>query len=126
MAMARDVMSYINKRGGWIDLPDLARPPVTEQMHVALAQGRVGLAAMKMAIDMEKETQGQILKLIERIEKKRIDDPHLLHVLEDQHLSHKVKVIKELTDQVTQLSAMETAGPADYELGEYQIDLSLQ
>ena len=50
----------------------------------------------------------------------------LLHTLEDVHLSYKVKIIKELVDYVTQLRAFEQTGEGDYELGEYEMDNSLQ
>lgn len=124
-SMAGDIMSYINRRGGWIDLNDLPRPALTEKMHLGLADGNVGLAAMTTALDMERESQSQVLKMIERIEKKKLDDPHLMHVLEDQHLAYKVTVIKELVNYITQLTSFKAEGE-DYQLGEYQLDISLQ
>jgi hypothetical protein len=48
------------------------------------------------------------------------------HVLEDEHLSYKVKVIRELMDYITQLQNFDISVEGDYALGEYQMDLSLQ
>jgi len=126
MSKARDVMSYINKRGGWIDLLELPRTSQSEKMHVALAEGHVGLAAMTTALAMEREAQELIMQIMDRVDRRSVDDPHLLHVLEDQHLSYKVQVIKELADHITQLQAFDASDDGDYELGEYQMDNTLQ
>ncbi|XP_076461208.1 soma ferritin-like [Babylonia areolata] len=126
MDQARSVMAYINKRGGWIDMQDLPRPAVNEILDMGHEAGRVGLVAMETAMSMETESQREILKLTDFMEKPKNYDPHMLHTLEDKHLTYKVKIIKELKDYVTQLRAFEQTGEDDYKLGEYEMDGVLQ
>ncbi|KAK7109369.1 soma ferritin-like [Littorina saxatilis] len=124
--LAQDIMAYINKRGGYIDLQELPRPRLAEKLHVGHEEGRVGLVAMETAVDMEKESQQLALDIIDRVEKRTVQDPHLVHTLEHNHMDYKIKVIKELVDYVSHLRAFEQTGQGDYELGEYDIDNSLQ
>ncbi|KAK7478936.1 hypothetical protein BaRGS_00029803 [Batillaria attramentaria] len=124
--MARDIMSYINKRGGWIELQELPKPAMRERMHQGLEEDHVGLVAMETALAMERDSSGLVSEIIERVERiQRSPDPHLVHTLEDNHLAYKVKVIKQIADYVTKLRSFQTTGE-DYSLGEYEVDNNLQ
>nr|KAG5693513.1 hypothetical protein BaRGS_006215 [Batillaria attramentaria] len=114
--MARDIMSYINKRGGWIELQELPKPAMRERMHQGLEEDHVGLVAMETALAMERDSSGLVSEIIERVERiQRSPDPHLVHTLEDNHLAYKVKVIKQIADYVTKLRSFQTTGE-DYSL----------
>lgn len=125
LQQAQDLLAYINKRGGWVDMREVPRSNNAELLHVAHAKGHVGLAAMEMAIAMERESQDQIYKIMERVQRRSKRDPHLLHILEDKHLEFKIKIIKEQMDYVAQLRAF-NSDQGDYELGEYELDNNLQ
>ncbi|KAL8579037.1 hypothetical protein ACOMHN_035976 [Nucella lapillus] len=123
---ARTIMAYVNRRGGWIDMTDLPRPGITELLHLGQESGHVGLVAMETAVTMERESHSHILYLLELLEKPKNHDPHMMHTVENTYMADKVKIIKELTDYITQLRAFQQSGEDDYRLGEYELDSVLQ
>lgn len=53
------------------------RPRLAEKILDGVNAGHAGLVAMEAAVDMERESQGLILELMERAERYREQDPHV-------------------------------------------------
>ena len=53
------------------------RPRLAEKILDGVDAGHAGLVAMETAVDMERESQGLILELMERAERQRVQDPHV-------------------------------------------------
>jgi ferritin heavy chain len=117
---ARDFMSYVNKRGGYIFLQDIPRPSSNEMLLVSPRPGLVGLEfALKVTSDVN-DLALELHKLATG--RKRFQDPHLKHILEDGIISQKFDTIKKLADMIRQLRNF---ADEDYDIGEYLIDLEI-
>ena len=53
------------------------RPRLAEKILDGVNAGHAGLVAMETAVDMERESQGLILELMDRAERQRVQDPHV-------------------------------------------------
>ena len=58
------------------------RPRLAEKLLVGVEDGHVGLVAMEAAVDMERESQELLLDLLQRVERHRVQDPHVSHYWE--------------------------------------------
>jgi len=116
---ARDVISYVTQRGGFITLLDVPRPVSHERLLVA-AHRRPALAGVDIALEHARMGSQTALDLI----KKAIDneDPNMKHFLEDGLLSDKIELIKKLADIRERLVRLPDE---DYDLGQYVIDTEL-
>lgn len=99
-------MEYQNKRGGRVQLRDIAKPSKSEWAS--------GLEAMQVALELEKQVNEALLE-IHAIGEKH-NDSHLQNFLEEEFLEEQVRSMKELSDYITNLKRV---GPA---LGEYLFD----
>ncbi|XP_005100767.1 ferritin light chain, oocyte isoform isoform X2 [Aplysia californica] len=116
---ARDLMSYVNKRGGYITLYDIPRTPSHEVLLLKLSS-RIGQAGVEMALQAAREVNEQVLELHKNATLPGdSNDPHLKHALEDGLLSSKVELIKKLADVDRRLHAFPEE---DYAVGEYVLD----
>ncbi|XP_013074559.2 ferritin, middle subunit-like [Biomphalaria glabrata] len=121
--LARSMLSYINKRGGYISLFDIPSPSVHETLLSRL-ESKSGLAGMESALDILKDVNGEALMLHKQAtDNKKMSDPHLKFFLEDGILSQKVQDIETIAQLTTRLKSF---SDEDYPLGEYEVDLELR
>ncbi|BFZ00989.1 hypothetical protein BsWGS_04028 [Bradybaena similaris] len=118
---ARDFMSYINKRGGYIRLEDISRP-VSLDVLLMKTSSRAGMIGLQTALNVTKDISSLILRLHSEALRKKYSDPHLKYYIEDGVLSHKTETTKKLADLIHQLASY---SDEDYDLGEYLLDLQL-
>ncbi|CAG5116414.1 unnamed protein product [Candidula unifasciata] len=118
---ARDFMSYINKRGGYIRLEDIPRP-VSLDVLLMEASSRAGLVGLQTALNVTQDVNYQVLRLHSETTRRKHSDPHLKFYLEEGLLAHKTDTIKKLGDLIHQLASYPDE---DYDLGEYLLDLQI-
>ncbi|XP_045189000.2 ferritin light chain, oocyte isoform-like [Mercenaria mercenaria] len=109
---ANFLMSYLNKRGGYVELRTVEAPTRNHWLD--------GLDAMYTALEIEKSINGKLLHLQKQAAKH--EDPHVTHTVEDKLLDPTVDLIKEIGDHITNLSRMMGE---NYGLGEYMFDKDL-
>lgn len=99
-------MEYQIKRGGRIQLRDIAKP--------AKSEWTCGLEALQVALELEKQVNDALLDL-HKLSSKH-EDAHLTDFIEEDFLEDQVETIKQLGDYITNLKRV---GPG---LGEYLFD----
>ncbi|XP_059162101.1 ferritin, middle subunit-like [Physella acuta] len=120
---ARQFLSYVNKRGGFIALYDIPRPSSYDMLLLRL-ESKPGLAGMEAALTALRDVNSQALDLQKQaIAVRKFADPHLKSFVEDHILTQKVEAIKRVADIITRLQSF---SGEDYSLGEYTLDLELQ
>ncbi|XP_076620015.1 soma ferritin-like [Colletes latitarsis] len=107
---AMKFMTYQNKRGGNIDLTNIANPPKNDWVSAR--------DAMVTALELEKQVNESLLNLHALASK--YNDPNLLDFLETEYLQEQVDTIKEIADHITNLERVGTG------LGEYIFDKELK
>lgn len=121
--LARNFMSYVNKRGGYISLYDIPSPS-SHEMLISKRSSQPGLVGMQAALDTLREVNEQALGLHKiATMNRKFSDPHLKFHLEDGILSEKVETIKKVAEIITRLASFSSE---DYSLGEFKVDLELQ
>ncbi|KAK3789417.1 hypothetical protein RRG08_005563 [Elysia crispata] len=124
MNFARDLITYVTKRGDSLNLLPIYRPSAYEDLLVFLA-GRTGLPGLEEALNDTKSLHTYTLKVIESARgADDKSDPHRKHVLEDGVLNHKVNTTKKLADLLHRLETFKS--DEDYYIGEYHVDLELR
>ncbi|KAH9518571.1 hypothetical protein Btru_017194 [Bulinus truncatus] len=97
--LARSLLSYINKRGGYISLFDIPSPTVHEALLYKL-ESKSGLAGMESTLGILKKVNEEAIVLHKQAtEIKKVADPHLKFYLEDGILTQKSCVKVQTTDQ---------------------------
>nr|AFX93745.1 ferritin 3 [Ruditapes decussatus] len=109
---ANFLMSYINKRGGYVEFRSIEAPSKQKWLD--------GLDAMYSALEIEKNLNDRILGLQRKAS--RHEDPHMTHIIEDRYVDPQVEIIKEISDHIANLSKMMGE---NYGLGEYLFDKEL-
>jgi ferritin heavy chain len=103
---AEKLMDFQNKRGGRIQLREIAKP--------AKCEWTSGLEAMQCSIELEKQVNEALLDMSTLAAKHK--DAHLTDFLEEHFLDEQVETIKRLSDYITNLKRVGTG------LGEYLFD----
>jgi len=124
-AHTRDVINYINTRGGYVKLHDIHRTDSLDQLMNRLMDSsvshRTGEKGLQIALETTKEVNEMLLSTIEAaVNAKPNSDPHVKHFLEHDMLISKTEMIKKLTDMLARLDAFQS--PEDYAVGEYVLD----
>jgi len=107
------IMNYIHKRGGYIDCRDIERPDAYKWAN--------GTDALDDALQMERELNSGYLNLVRAASNK--GDFQMRHAIEERFLEEKVRLIKELSDN---LAVLESMKGDNYGLGEYIFDKKLK
>ncbi|KAK3095289.1 hypothetical protein FSP39_012850 [Pinctada imbricata] len=110
---ALELISYMNKRGGFVELTEISLPVADNWNN--------GVSALRKALDLSKRINNRLLSLVDVATKKQ--DPHLKHFLEHNFLDKQIVVIKQLGDYITQLTKLLNDNRAG--LGLYLFDKSL-
>jgi len=117
--LSRDLISYINRRGGYLDLPDIPSPKPQSKI---ISMDKPGLDGLEIALGVTRSVNEHALTLHQIIKLRIPADPHLKFYLEESIISQKTETLQKLADRIQQLKSFSSE---DYVIGEYLMDLEI-